>query len=104
MAIARSEDTGAPPDAEELHDLATQAESCVEKLATGLGQAGQDPQLVTNLGQMADILRQIGSGLAKGMKESEPEPAHTIDTAMQETMRERAAARSAAEAPAEPGV
>jgi hypothetical protein len=96
--MAHSEDTGAAPDSEELHDCAVAAEQNVEKLSTGLAQAGADEQTVQALSKIADILRKIGSGLAKGMKEAPPEPAHTMDSAMQETMADRARARQEADA------
>ncbi len=95
--MAHSEDTGGAPDPEELHDAATQAEAALEKLATGLGQVGAPPETVQAFSKMADIVRKTASGLAKGMKESEPEPAHTMDSAMEETMRERAASQPPAE-------
>src|SRR5687767_14384511 len=98
--MATSEETGGAPDAEELHDHAVKAEGHIEKLATGLGQVGAPDETVNGLTKVAEILRQIGSGLAKGMKEAPPEEAHTMDSAMEDTMRERAASRqSAGEAP-----
>jgi hypothetical protein len=45
---------------------------------------------------MAELVRKLASGLAKGMKESEPEPSHTMDSAMEATMAERAAAQQQA--------
>ena len=97
--MAHSEDTGAAPDTEQLHDAATQAEQGLEQLATGLGQQGAPPETIQALTKMAEIVRTIASGLAKGMKEQAPEPAHTMDSAMAETMRERAAAQQGAAAP-----
>jgi hypothetical protein len=94
--MAISEETGGPPDAEELHDHAVTAEEALEKLSTGLAQIGGDDQTVQALSKMAEITRKIASGLAKGMKEAPPEESHTMDSAMQDTMRERAAARQTA--------
>jgi hypothetical protein len=96
--MAHSEDTGGAPDAEELHDYANEAQQCCSKLSTGLAQAGEDPQTVQAVEKIAEILGKIGAGLAKGMKQAEPEPAHTMDSAMQETLAERAAARQNADA------
>jgi GTP cyclohydrolase I len=81
----------AQPDTEEVHDYAVEAEKSVEQLATGLGQMGADPGMVEACGQMADVLRKIATGLAKGMKEQEAAPAHTMDSAADEMMAERAA-------------
>lgn len=94
--MAASEDTGGRPDTEELHDAAMQAEAGLEKLATGLGQLGADPQTVQAFSKMAEITRKTATGLAKGLKEQPAEPAHTMDSAMADTMRERAAARAQA--------
>lgn len=91
--MAHSEDTGGAPDTEELYDTCHQAQQLLEKAATGLGQINADPQMVQAVGKMADILGKICDGLAKGLKEQAPEPAHTMDSAMAETMRERSAAR-----------
>ncbi len=90
--MAHSEETGGAPDAEELHDYATQAATASSKLATGLAAVGADPQAAQACEKMSEIFTKIGSGLAKGMKEAPPEPAHTMDTAMQATMAERAQA------------
>ena len=72
------------------------SDSRLEKLATGLGQLGADPQTVQAFSKMAEITRKTAVGLAKGLKEQPAEPAHTMDSAMADTMRERANARAQA--------
>ena len=79
----------AQPDTEEAHDIAVEAEKAVELLATTLGQLGADAAAVEAVGKMADVIRQIASGLAKGMKEQEAAPAHSMDSAADEMMAER---------------
>lgn len=93
--MAHSEDTGAAPDTEQLHDHAMEAEKALEQLATGLGQIGAAPEAVKAVSQMAEVVRKIGTGLAKGMKAEPAEPAHTphtMDSAADEMMAERNAA------------
>jgi hypothetical protein len=96
--MAHSEETGGPADPEELHDIATQAVTCLSKLSTALAQAGAPDAVVQALDKMGEVVGKISDGLAKGMKEAEPEPAHTMDSAMQATMAERAAAKQNADA------
>lgn len=86
-------DQTAQPDTEQVHSLATEAEKCLGQLATGLGQIGADPQAVDAITKMADVIRQIASGLAKGMKQQPAAPAHTMDTATTAMMADHAAAR-----------
>lgn len=97
--MAHSEDTGGPPDTEELYDTCHQAQQLLEKASTAITGLG-DQQTGQALGKMADIVGKISDGLAKGMKEQAPEPAHTMDSAMAETMRERTNAQQAAAPPA----
>lgn len=79
----------AQPDPESVHDDAVEAEKCLEQLATSLGQLGADPKAVEAIGQMADVVRKIATGLAKTLKEQPAEPAHTMDSAADEMMAER---------------
>ena len=90
MAVDETQVT-ATPDTEEVHDYAVEASKCLEQRATGLGQLGADPGAVEAVSKMADVTRKIASGLAKGMKEQEAAPAHTMDSAADEMMAERAA-------------
>lgn len=83
------------PDTEQLYNLCVEAEKLLEQLSTGLGQVGAAPEAVHAVSSMADVVRKICSGLAKGMKESPPEPAHTMDSAAEEMMADHAAARGA---------
>jgi hypothetical protein len=53
-----------------LHAYAVQAEQNVEKLATGLAQAGADPGTVKVVSQIADVLRKIIKALGKGQEVS----------------------------------
>lgn len=80
------------PDTESAHDCAVRAEKALEQLATDLGQLGAEPQAVEAVSQMADVVRKIGTGLAKGMKEQPAEPAHTMDSAADAMMADRQAA------------
>lgn len=91
--MAHSEDTGGAPDTEELYDKCKQAEKLLEQIATGLGQLGAAPEAVKAFSQMADVVEKVCNGLAKSMKEEPAEPAHTMDSAADEMMAERAAAR-----------
>lgn len=56
----------------DLHTLAVDAEKSLEALATGLGQAGADPQSVDAVSQMAEVTRKIVKALGAGQ-------AHTGD-------------------------
>lgn len=82
--------------ANSLHDLALEAEKNLEALATGLGQAGADPNTVKAVSKMADVTRQIVKALGAGQEQTgdnegpaeqaapseQPEPQqHTIGSA-----------------------
>lgn len=54
----------------DLHSLAVDAEQSLEKLATGLGQAGADPQSVKAVSQMADVTRKIVKALGQGQAQT----------------------------------
>lgn len=90
--MAHSEDTGGAPDTEQLYDACHQAQALLEKIATGLGQAGAAPEAVKAVSQMADVVGKICNGLAKGMKSEPAEQPHTMDTAADEMMADRRAA------------
>ncbi len=90
--MAHSQDTGGAPDTEQLYDLCVEAEKKLEQIATGLGQIGAAPEAVEAVSKMADVVRKICAGLAKGMKEEPAEPSHTMASATDEMMAERAAA------------
>lgn len=100
MSAPQDPQTAGPPpggpDTEKLHAISVAAEKSLEQLATGLGQIGADPQAVKAVSQMADVLRKIATGLAKGMKQ-EPVPGqngapHTMDSATEAMMADRRAA------------
>jgi hypothetical protein len=86
-----------------LHEYAVQAEGNLEKLATGLAQAGASPETVKAVEQMADVTRQIVAALGKGQEETgdeeppaEQEQPRTMDQAANETsqmMQDSAAKR-----------
>jgi hypothetical protein len=75
-----------------LHEYAVQAEANLEKLATGLSQAGASPETVKAVTQMADVTRQIVTALGKGQEATgdeeppaEQEQPRTMDQAASET-------------------
>lgn len=53
-----------------LHEHAVQAEAHLEKLATGLAQAGADQGTVQVISQMADVTRKIVKALGKGQEQT----------------------------------
>lgn len=67
-----AEDTAAASAeaAESLHDLAQNAESALEKLATGLAQAGAGETTIKAVSQMAEVTRRIVSALGTGQEET----------------------------------
>ncbi len=61
----------------DLHGLAVSAEQNLEKLATGLAQAGADDGTVKAVSQMADVTRKVIKALGKGQAatgDGEPAP------------------------------
>lgn len=60
-----------------LHQYAVDAESNLEKLATGLAQAGADEETVKAVSKMADVTRQLVKALGKGQEQTadDEEPA-----------------------------
>jgi len=64
--------TGSPAS---LHDLAITAESSLEKLATGLAEAGAGEETVKAVSQMADVTRKIASALGQGQESTGDEEA-----------------------------
>lgn len=58
-----------------LHEYALAAESNLEKLATGLAQAGVDEGTVGAVTQMADATRKIVKALGKGQEATGDEEA-----------------------------
>ncbi len=91
--MAHSDDTGGAPDTEQLYDLCVQTEKNLEQIATGLGQIGAAPDAVEGISKMAGVVRNLCTALAKSMKEEPAEPSHTMDSAADEMMQERAAAQ-----------
>lgn len=75
--------------AQQLHEIAVDAEKNLEALATGLAQAGADEPTIKTVTQMADVARQIVKALGKGQEETgdaeppapEPEQPQTMDSA-----------------------
>ena len=72
-----------------LHAYAVQAEANLEKLATGLAQAGADPATVDAVSKMADMSRKLVGALGKGQEQTgddeppaEPQPRPTLDSAI----------------------
>jgi len=72
-----------------LHAYAVQAEANLEKLATGLAQAGVDPATVDGVSKMADMVRQLVGALGKGQEQTgdeeppaQPQPRPTLDSAV----------------------
>lgn len=53
-------------DPTNLHDLAVDAQTDIQKLATGLAHAGAAPAAVAQLTKMSDILSQVVKALAEG--------------------------------------
>lgn len=59
-----------------LHEYAVQAEANLEKLATGLAQAGAGEDTVDAVEQMADMARKIVKALGAGQEQTgDEEPA-----------------------------
>ena len=54
---------------QDLHGLAVQAEGAVEKLATGLGEAGAPPETVQGITQIAEVLRSVVQALGEPLPE-----------------------------------
>ena len=57
-----------PGGAPSLHRHALAAESALEQLATGLAQAGVGDDVVGNITQMADMVRQLAGALGEGQE------------------------------------
>ena len=53
-----------------LHEHAVAAERHLEQLATGLGQAGADNQVVQTFTKMADVVRKLVTALGRGQEVS----------------------------------
>lgn len=71
--------------AADLHGLAVEAHSALEKLATGLGQAGADDNTVKAVSQMADVTSKIVKALGKGQEQSgDSQPAPPPDAGPQQ--------------------
>jgi hypothetical protein len=74
-----------------LHEHAVQAEEHLEQLATGLAQAGADPETVDVVSKMAGVTRKLVKALGKGQevtgdaeppeRQPEPQPRQTMDSA-----------------------
>lgn len=84
----------------DLHALAVSAESAVEKLATGLAQAGAGDETVGAVEQIAEVLRNFVTTLGKGQEntaddeppapaEEEPAQPRSFDEASRQMMAER---------------
>jgi cobalamin biosynthesis protein CbiD len=75
---------------EQLHTHASEAEKHAEQLATGLAEIGAGDDAVKAVTQCAEVLRKVATGLAKGMKDEEPEPQPTMADAADRMMAARA--------------
>lgn len=84
--------------ADQIHTHAVEAEKHVEQICTLLGQAGADPAAVKACTGMAEVLRRIATGVAKGgtpehgAAQAAPE---TMDTATAGMMADHRAAQGA---------
>lgn len=88
-----------------LHAYAVGAEQNLEKLATGLAQAGVDEQTIGVVSQMADVTRKLVVALGKGQEQTGdneppaqegPPQRHTMDSgaaALHQDMQRSAYAR-----------
>ena len=72
-----------------LHAYAVDACSNLEKLATGLAQAGADPGTIDGVSKMADMCGKLVKALGKGQEQTgdyeppaEPQPRPTLDSAI----------------------
>ena len=83
-----------PPNTDALHTHAMKAEEHIEQLATGIAAVGAPDEAVQALGQCADLVRKVATGLAKTMRdEPAPEqPTPTTDEAIAAHMASRRAA------------
>lgn len=85
--------------AKQLLEVAVDAGSALEQLATGLGQAGADDQTVQAVTQMAETTRKIVKALGKGQETTgdneppEPEQPQTMAGAEQGLVQDLAARR-----------
>src|SRR5688572_12063369 len=59
-----------PSGAPTLHEHAVAAERHLEQLATGLGQAGADNQVVQTFSKMAEVTRKLITALGRGQEVS----------------------------------
>lgn len=85
-----------------LHEYAVNAEENLEKLATGLAQAGADEGTVAAVTKMAEVTRKIVKALGKGQEQTgdeeppapqeeqapQPQPRRTMDSATSELHQE----------------
>jgi hypothetical protein len=55
---------------EDLHGIAAEAEKCLEKLATGLSEAGAAPDAVKTVSDMADVVHQVVKALGEGQEQT----------------------------------
>lgn len=88
-----------PADTDHLHDCAMKAEDALEQLATGIAGLGAPDETVKGITEMANACRQIGSQLAKSMRD---EPAPTERPTTDEAISSHMAGRRAAAAPQPP--
>lgn len=83
-----------------LHEYAVQAEANLEKLATGLAQAGAEEEVVTTVSKMAEVTRKVVAALGKGQEQTAdneppaPQP-RTMDSATNELHQDMQAAAAA---------
>lgn len=78
-----------------LHEYAVQAEANLEKLATGLAQAGASPETVKAVEQMAEVTREIVKALGKGQEQTgDEEPSAPPEEEAQPTSIDQAAAET----------
>lgn len=69
-AAAQPQAPATPAGAPSLHEHAVAAERSLEQLATGLGQAGADNQIVETFSKMAEVTRKLVTALGRGQEVS----------------------------------
>lgn len=80
----------------DLHSYAVDASENLERLATGLGQAGAPPETVEAVTKMADVTRQIIKSLGAGQEQTAddaPPARPTMDSAINDLHAAQSAPR-----------
>lgn len=80
-----------------LHEYAVEAQDNLEKLATGLAQAGASPETVDAVEQMAAVTKEIVKALGKGQETTaDEEPAEPAEESAPSSFDQAAAETSQA--------